>query len=145
MRHAAKIETSDRLQGVLAILKDRAWHGSFELMRQTNLVAIGSAISEIRANGYEVESRCVGQGRDEYRLGERVEEGVQGATEGRITLAESAPPQDPTDRITGKGGSEIGSAENPFCSGVDCSNSPSPTKWDDWSHLEKQEEQGRMF
>ena len=74
MRHAAKIETSDRLQGVLAILKDRAWHGSFELMRQTNLVAIGSAISEIRANGYEVESRCVGQGRYEYRLLERVEE-----------------------------------------------------------------------
>jgi hypothetical protein len=130
MRHAAKIETSDRLQGVLAILKDRAWHGSFELMRQTNLVAIGSAISEIRANGYEVESRCVGQGRYEYRLvedpthrGERVEEGVQGATEGRITLAESSPPQDPTDRITGS-----------------C-----PTKWDDWSHIEKQEEQGRMF
>lgn len=150
--HAAKIGTSERLQKVLAILEDGKWHGSFELMNQTKLVAIGSAISELRANGCKVESRCLGQGRYEYRLGERVEEGVSGANEGRFTLAESSP------RFVGKGESEImlddiesGRKENDTYErpknkeSTVSSDSPAPPKWNDWEHIKKTEEQGRMF
>lgn len=68
MRHAAKIETSSRLQKVLDVLQDRRWHSTLEIMQRTSLCAVGSAISEIRANGISVECRCVGKGRYEYRL-----------------------------------------------------------------------------
>ncbi|MBI5634883.1 MAG: hypothetical protein HZA15_15555 [Nitrospirae bacterium] len=68
MRHAAQIETSERLQKVLEVLQDRQWHGTFDIMMQTSLCAVGSAISELRANGIEVECRCAGKGRYEYRL-----------------------------------------------------------------------------
>lgn len=108
----------------------------------------------------KVESRCVGQGRYEYRLGERAEEGDSeitgtrntptcesiGATEGRITLAESSP------RVMGKGESErmtnvveSGRKENGIYKTTMPSDSPTPLKWDDWSHLGKEEKQGRMF
>ena len=73
MRHAARIESSDRLQKVLDVLQDRQWHSSLDIMLKTSLVAVGSAISELRANGIEIECRCVGKGRYEYRLrGERL-------------------------------------------------------------------------
>lgn len=68
MRHAAKIETSDRLQKVLNVLQDRKWHSTLDIMHQTYLCAVGSAISELRANGVSVECRCAGKGRYEYRL-----------------------------------------------------------------------------
>lgn len=144
MRHAAKIESSERLQKVLAILEDGDWHGSFELMSQTKLVAIGSAISEIRANGFGIESRCVGQGRYEYRLGERVEEGEQVANEGSLTLAESSPR---TMGATVKGKSEIVQVHRiPDMKDCQPSDFPAPPrKWDDWSHVMAEEGQGRMF
>lgn len=68
MRHAAKIESSERLQRVLDVLQDRQWHSTLEIMQRTFLCAVGSAVSELRANGISVECRCVGQGRYEYRL-----------------------------------------------------------------------------
>lgn len=67
-RHAAKIESSERLQKVLDMLQDRQWHSTLDIMLRTSLCAVGSAISELRANGIEVECRCVGHGKYEYRL-----------------------------------------------------------------------------
>jgi len=37
-------------------------------MSQTQLCAVGSAISELRANNKDIESRCIGHGKYEYRL-----------------------------------------------------------------------------
>lgn len=67
-RHAARIESSDRLQKVLDVLMDRQWHGTLDIMTRTSLCAVGSAISELRANGIRVECRCADKGRYEYRL-----------------------------------------------------------------------------
>jgi len=68
MRHAANLKTSARLQKVLNVLMDRRWHSTLEIMQRTYLCAVGSAVSEIRANGIDVKCRCVGHGRYEYRL-----------------------------------------------------------------------------
>ena len=71
MRHAANIETSERLQKLINVLKDMQWHSTLDIMLKTSLCAVGSAISELRANGIDVECRCVGHGRYEYRLERR--------------------------------------------------------------------------
>jgi hypothetical protein len=68
MRHAASIGSSERLQKVLDVLQDRQWHSTLDIMLKTSLCAVGSAISELRANGIEVECRCAGKGRYEYKL-----------------------------------------------------------------------------
>jgi len=68
MRHAANLKTSERLQKVLAVLQDGQWHSSFDLMQKTNLVAVGSAISELRANGLEIKCECEAMGKYKYRL-----------------------------------------------------------------------------
>ena len=68
MRHVANLATSKRLQRVLAVLSDGSWHGTFDIMQKTQLCAVGSAVSELRANRQGIESRCVGHGRYEYRL-----------------------------------------------------------------------------
>jgi len=68
MRHAANLETSERLQKVLSVLFDGIWHSTFDIMSRTQLCAVGSAVSELRANGKDVVSRCVGSGKYEYRL-----------------------------------------------------------------------------
>jgi hypothetical protein len=68
MRHAAKLSTSERLQKVLAVLEDRAWHSTLEIMNRTYLCAVGSAISELRNNGLMIECECVSKGRFQYRL-----------------------------------------------------------------------------
>ena len=67
-RHAANLATSERLQKVYAVLQDGQWHTSFEIMQKTNLCAVGSAISEIRSQGYEIKCECVSKGRFQYRL-----------------------------------------------------------------------------
>lgn len=57
MRHPARIKTSVRLQKVLAILSDKEWHSTYDIMQITQLCAVGSAISELRANGFIVDCR----------------------------------------------------------------------------------------
>ena len=54
MRHVANLETSERLQKVLKLLSDFTWHGTFSIMSQTQLK--------------DIESRCIGHGKYEYRL-----------------------------------------------------------------------------
>jgi hypothetical protein len=68
MRHAARLDSSERLQRVLDVLLDRQWHSTLDIMQRTYLCAVGSAISELRANGVNVECRCAGHGKYEYRL-----------------------------------------------------------------------------
>lgn len=67
MRHAASLE-SDRLQKVLAVLSDGERHGTLEIASKTQLCAVGSAISELRANGLQINCQCVKRGRFEYQL-----------------------------------------------------------------------------
>ena len=55
--HHAKIETSDRLQTLLALLSQGGWWTTKELMRETGSVAQATDISELRSNGFDVESR----------------------------------------------------------------------------------------
>lgn len=69
--HYARLDNSDRLQRVLDVLLDRQWHSTLEIMQRTFLCAVGSAISELRANGIAVECRCAGKGKYEYRLIDR--------------------------------------------------------------------------
>jgi len=70
---AANIKTSKRLQDVLAMLEDGQWHTSLELSGKLINVAIGTSISELRHNGYGVESNCRGKNENgrtvwQYRL-----------------------------------------------------------------------------
>ncbi len=75
-RHAAKLKTSLRLQRVLIVLQDRDlyhnyelyWHSTRDILDYSHCCAVGTAIQELRANGIEIETRCKGPGRWEYRL-----------------------------------------------------------------------------
>ena len=64
---AAKIENSDRLRRVLALLSSGGWHGTWEIMQTAQVCAVNSIISELRENGIQIETRCVGRGRYEYQ------------------------------------------------------------------------------
>jgi hypothetical protein len=66
--HAAKLENSPRLQRVRALLSDGAWHGTRDIIHRAEVCAVNSVISELRASGVEIASRCVGVGRYESQL-----------------------------------------------------------------------------
>jgi hypothetical protein len=66
--HSAKIENSPRLQRVHQLLSDGRWHSTREISRGADVCAVNSIITELRANNYDIVSRCVGQGRYEYQL-----------------------------------------------------------------------------
>ena len=55
--HHAKIETSDRLQGLLSLLRQGGWWTTRELMLGTGSCAQATDISELRSNGFDIESR----------------------------------------------------------------------------------------
>ena len=67
--HYARIEESDRLRRVLQMLGDGRWHGTREIMVDADVCAVNTVMAELRANGFFIETRCVGRGRYEYRLG----------------------------------------------------------------------------
>ncbi len=64
----AKFENSDRLKRVYRLLSDGRWHGTRDIMMRADVCAVNSAAAELRANGFDVATRCVGRGRYEYRL-----------------------------------------------------------------------------
>ena len=66
--NAASIDRSKRLQRVLGVLSDYAWHGTREIVRVADICACNSIIAELRANAFKIETRCTGRGRYEYRL-----------------------------------------------------------------------------
>ena len=66
--HFARIEESERLQRVHRLLGDGGWHGTREIMLAADVCAVNSIITELRANRYDIRTRCVGRGRYEYQL-----------------------------------------------------------------------------
>lgn len=67
MRYA-RLENSERLQRTLAALRAGGWKSTRDLIRAANVCAVNSCISELRANGFEISTRCLGKGRFEYKL-----------------------------------------------------------------------------
>lgn len=69
--HAAKVDKSPRLQRLVEYLKEAGRHGatSWELMIGCDLVAVSTCISELRWQGYQIETRYEGEheGRKVYR------------------------------------------------------------------------------
>lgn len=65
--HAAQLENSPRLQRLTAYLSDGRWHGTRDIVENGYIMAVNSAVTELRVNGIQIETRCVGKGRYEYR------------------------------------------------------------------------------
>jgi hypothetical protein len=78
--HFARIENSDRLRRVLAVLSDRQPHSTMEIVQAAEVCAVNSAIAELRMNGIRIECRQVGRERFEYTLVEQL-----------VTLADPPP------------------------------------------------------
>ena len=55
--HHAKIATSDRLQQLLALLRQGGWWTTKDLMLETMSCTVSTNISELRGNGFNIESR----------------------------------------------------------------------------------------
>ena len=68
--HAARVERSERLQRVLLLLADGKPRTTWEIISEARVCAVNSIISELRANGFEIECRPKkgGKGIYEYRL-----------------------------------------------------------------------------
>ncbi len=67
MNHA-KVKTSNRLQRLLRVLADGREHSTLDLSIQAKICAVSAAISELRANGYDIECWCLGRGKFVYKL-----------------------------------------------------------------------------
>ena len=66
--HYARLESSERLQRFMWLLRDYGWHGTREIQIQANVCNVSAAASELRAQGIGIETVCRGVGRFEYRL-----------------------------------------------------------------------------
>ncbi len=55
--HAARIEFSERLQRVHALLSDGAEHSTYEIIAGAQVAAVNSIIAELRENGFYIEGR----------------------------------------------------------------------------------------
>jgi len=64
----AKVESSPRLQRALDLLQDGQWHSTRDIVRAADVCAVNSIITELRCNGFDIVTRCVGRGRYEYQL-----------------------------------------------------------------------------
>ncbi len=58
--HSANIESSGRLQRVLGMLKDGNPHTKRDIRLRTGSECVATCISELRANGYNIECKFVG-------------------------------------------------------------------------------------
>lgn len=55
MNHYAHINTSERLQRIMLVLKDGKPHTTLEIQNKARVCAVGAAMQEIKAGGYRVE------------------------------------------------------------------------------------------
>ena len=55
--HAARIDKSPRLQRVHALLTDGRWHSTRDVMTGARVCAVNSCVSELHANGVQIECR----------------------------------------------------------------------------------------
>lgn len=65
--HNAKLEKSARLQRVLGLLRNGP-KTTMEIQRRANVCAVGTIISEIRANSIPVKCECIRKGVYQYSL-----------------------------------------------------------------------------
>lgn len=68
--HAAKLEKSNRLQRVLAVLGNGRPKTTREIVREADVCAVNSIISELRHNGIPIFCKPIRKGVFEYYLGE---------------------------------------------------------------------------
>ena len=61
MIHYAKLENSQRLQELFAILQDGKAHSAFDIQAKTKSMAVHTDIAELRENGYEISQWYDGQ------------------------------------------------------------------------------------
>ncbi|MCK4306443.1 MAG: hypothetical protein KAY24_19535 [Candidatus Eisenbacteria sp.] len=66
--HYAKLETSPRLQRMLKLLCTGERFTTRDIVMQAEIMAVGTAASELRANGIQVQCKAEGQGRYVYWL-----------------------------------------------------------------------------
>lgn len=52
---AAKVESSPRLQRVLAVLKDCRPHTTLDIIAYARVCAVNSCVAELRENGYDID------------------------------------------------------------------------------------------
>jgi hypothetical protein len=52
--HAARLEHSERLRRVLAVLADGREHTTYEIVHAAQVCAVNSIIAELRANGRRI-------------------------------------------------------------------------------------------
>lgn len=57
MIHYANLKTSRRLQNLDSYMSDRKWHKTLEVQRDTGIVAVSTAMSELRHN-LEKQGKC---------------------------------------------------------------------------------------
>ena len=55
--HAARLDSSPRLQRVHALLADGTERSTLEIVRAARVCAVNSCIAELRANGFQIECR----------------------------------------------------------------------------------------
>jgi len=55
--NSARVEKSYRLQRVISFLSDKKPHSTRDIMTGAYVCAVNSCISELRANGYDIDCR----------------------------------------------------------------------------------------
>jgi hypothetical protein len=65
---AAKIENSERLQRVLALLQDGQEHSTLDIIIGAGVCAVSACVAELRAGGHAITCRRAGKTRFLYRL-----------------------------------------------------------------------------
>ncbi len=55
--HAAKLDSSARLQRLYGYLSDGAWHTTRDIVFDAHVMAVNAAVAELRENGLTVECR----------------------------------------------------------------------------------------
>lgn len=58
--HFAKLEKSERLQRVLAVLMVGGAYTTLQISRRANVCAVNSCIAELRENGYDIKCKQIG-------------------------------------------------------------------------------------
>lgn len=66
--HSAKLKNSERLQRVLAVLKQGQPKTTRQIVQEASVCAVNSIISELRANGIPIDCRHIKKGVFEYTL-----------------------------------------------------------------------------
>ena len=66
--HNAQLKSSGRLQRVLAVLSCGEPKTTRQIIREAHVCAVNSIVSELRANGIDIECKAVRKGRFVYRV-----------------------------------------------------------------------------